>query len=493
MRKIDFSVLPKKISDKRSKGKLIDWNKSVGYKLKFIYDDIEGEMKIIKYDGKKAVYIFIDGYTSTEGYRILTCHLLKNKIKGILKKKTAEYRFNVGDIVKTNKNEFLILEQIRIGNNMKGYLCECQSCREKISIDEYQLLKGEVGCYICNIGVKEIRQGVNDVATTRPDLLKYFNNKDDAMKISFGSNKVIEVKCPDCGNIRKIKMITLSSFGFSCSKCGDKKSFGSKFVFNLLNQSGVCFEQEKMFKWSDSNSEIGKKLYDFYIPSLNMIIEVHGYQHYSYTNRGRSLEDEQENDRLKEELARKNGIENYVIINAKYSTLKWLRESIRISGLPKYNEFQNIDYIECAEFSSNSLVKIASELWNNNSEYTTADIGLILKLTPQSVSRYLQLGSEIGFCDYTIEKGKLRASLKCKGQNHHCYNKKGINAYRTSPCKVIYPNGEIHIYSTAKECKRDIPESVYKKCIKGNVYKSNVKKLNKYNGIIIKKIEEGVA
>ena len=54
-------------------------------------------------------------------------------------------------------------------------------------------------------------------------------------------------------------------------------------------------------------------VYDFYIPELEAIIEVHGSQHYGQGFEkvgGRTLEEEQINDRLKEDLAKQNGIKH---------------------------------------------------------------------------------------------------------------------------------------------------------------------------------------
>ena len=45
MRKVFLDELPRR-------GKLINWKESVGHKVKFVYDNIEGEVEIINYDTK---------------------------------------------------------------------------------------------------------------------------------------------------------------------------------------------------------------------------------------------------------------------------------------------------------------------------------------------------------------------------------------------------------------------------------------------------------
>ena len=46
MRKVFLDELPRK----GGKSDRIDWKKSVGCKIPFIYDDIQGEMEIINYN-----------------------------------------------------------------------------------------------------------------------------------------------------------------------------------------------------------------------------------------------------------------------------------------------------------------------------------------------------------------------------------------------------------------------------------------------------------
>lgn len=50
MRHINTEELPRK-------GSFIDWENSIGYKLKFIYNDIEGELEIIGYKREKKFII----------------------------------------------------------------------------------------------------------------------------------------------------------------------------------------------------------------------------------------------------------------------------------------------------------------------------------------------------------------------------------------------------------------------------------------------------
>ena len=146
--------------------------------------------------------------------------------------------------------------------------------------------------------------------------------------------------------------------------------------------------------------------YDFYIPSINCIIETHGKQHYEEsTGSWHNLKVVQKNDKHKEILAKNNNIINYIIIDCRESNLDWIRNSIMNSDLPKLLNFKedDINWLECHEFACNSLIKIACDYWNN--EYkNTNDIGKIMKLNRNTITKYLKQGAKLGWCDYDPKK-----------------------------------------------------------------------------------------
>ena len=85
------------------------------------------------------------------------------------------------------------------------------------------------GCKCAVCSNRKVVQGINDVKTIRPDLVKHFKNKDEATKYTSGSEKIIDVICPECGYEDKIKIGNLSRFGFACNGCYEKK-YGRKRV-----------------------------------------------------------------------------------------------------------------------------------------------------------------------------------------------------------------------------------------------------------------------
>jgi len=118
-----------------------------------------------------------------------------------------------------------------------------------------------------------------------------------------------------------------------------KGSYPERIVNSLLTSLGIDFAQEYVFPWSVITNKQGKQIsakrYDFFIPDLSTIIEVHGSQHYDGSFEslgGRTLAEEQENDRQKERLAKENGIKHYIVINALNSNLDYIKTSIMLNS-----------------------------------------------------------------------------------------------------------------------------------------------------------------
>lgn len=231
----------------------------------------------------------------------------------------------------------------------------------------------------CPYCLGQLVNNINCVATTNPELIKYFVNPDDCYKYTANSNKKVNLRCFNCHNDKYMAINTLTRAGIGCSYCGCGVSIPEKFVNNIINN---C-EKEVSFNWSNN------KRYDFYIPSSNMIIETHGIQHYKNSNRGRNLNEEQENDEFKKRLAIENGILYYIEIDCRYSTLEWLKENC-IKELSGYFDLSNIEW-ENIWVNSQKSVKI--EAWDLfNRGLNRIEISKILKISYQTTIQYIKDG-----------------------------------------------------------------------------------------------------
>lgn len=263
----------------------------------------------------------------------------------------------------------------------------------------------------------------NSISILRPDLVRYFSNPEDAKVTSLGNGNKFLLVCPDCGAEKYMVANKLVSRGFSCNICSDGISVPEKFCRAILNQIGVYYETEKIFKWAKD------KKYDFYIPSLNMIIETHGEQHYVESRRKkRSLVEEIENDLLKYNLAMENeNCKSYISIECRNSNYEYLKVQF-INSLSGYLDLSLVIWEDVFLFCTNSIVMDVIFAWNNKNKQIT-EIAKEFKVNRNTVSRYLKIGSTVGLCDYDSKISKDNSIDKMKkeviqlGKNGEFINK----------------------------------------------------------------------
>lgn len=237
-------------------------------------------------------------------------------------------------------------------------------------------------------------RGFNDMWTTNPELAKQLANPEDGYMHTQGSDTKLDWKCSECKSIIKHKRIGgVNSQGLCCPKCSDGVSFGEKFLYSILNRHSINFSFDSTQEWSEG------KRYDFYLPDHKCIIEVHGAQHYKDFARksGRTFKEEQENDKLKEKLAKENDIDKYIVIDARESTVEWMKNSILSSDIMKI--VSDIDFEQIGQLASDSFIKAACDLWNSGIQ-STLGIAEIMKISKTTALNYLKRGAEIGWCNY---------------------------------------------------------------------------------------------
>ena len=236
---------------------------------------------------------------------------------------------------------------------------------------------------------------------------------EDTYKIVPLSEKKYYYKCLKCGKYssKKIQLSSLVKNTTSCRYCSDGISIPNKFMGNILKQLNEEFITELSSKEFSGKNYF---YYDFYLPKHKMIIEMNGLQHYEECSlTKRSLFEEQWNDLFKYKCA-KNHVDNYIVIDCRYSTSEWLKENI-IKELSDYFNLSNINWELAWEESQNRLCVKAWELYNNGI-HSTLDIGNILNLNDATIRDYLKKGKEIGVCNYSKENSKKSRIDKIKNK-----------------------------------------------------------------------------
>ena len=231
---IDLSELPRR-------GKFIDWENSIGYKCKFKYDDVEGEIEIIDYKRCKYSKLIIK-YLDYDLSEITVSEFNKCNFGKLLKKITNEFKIEIGQTFKDNKRDLTIINrEYRIkerkdGSKLKDkwYKYRCNKCGNEDWIVEYNLLKGN-SCNVCRCYNSKPKLGFNTIYDTDKWMINLGVSEEDAKKYTSKSGQKIKVKCPNCGKEKEIvisKIYDRKSIGCTCS---DGTSYPEKFIISLLD------------------------------------------------------------------------------------------------------------------------------------------------------------------------------------------------------------------------------------------------------------------
>lgn len=401
MRKIYVEHLPKYRGG-------VSWKNSVGQKVKYEYDDIVGEVTIKSYDGKKYLILTSKEYGD---FRISIGNFGMCKLGNMLNKYNYDFIYNVGDEVLNTVITKQLIRQLK-ERNVREYSYVCNVCDNEDTILEDNIKRAiREGTKVCNVCAnKKVKVGYNDIATTHPSVAQLFANIDDAKRYVSMSNKKVTFKCPHCLKNQNKVIHTVVTNGFKCEYCRNTKSYPERVILYLLQALNVEFDVEVTFEWSKG------KVYDFYIPSMNMIIESHGIQHFEevVNFKKRTLEEEQENDRLKETLAKNNNISNYVVIDCRHSNIDWISKNILKSELSKTFDLSNIKWEEINNKSTSSQFKEVCKLWNDGMSLN--EITEAMKMSKTNIRKYLKLATESSICNYSTNEARRRASLYSKNK-----------------------------------------------------------------------------
>ena len=286
---------------------------------------------------------------------------------------------------------------------------QCKICKHVWFARPRDVLRGH-GCPVCSGNVigsaPEYRNSI-----WASEYKEYFSNflTEEQMKSYMPHSSIrIDAKCPNCGLYKNIMISNLYRYGIGCM-CQDGVSFPNKFVSNVISQLKINMKTEYAPSWAQ------KRKYDIYLPDYKLIIENHGGQHYFNTgiyHVSRTLEEEQQNDLLKYNLALKNGVTNYVVLDCRNSSKDWIKTSIMNSVLPAILHFkeEDIDWDCALLYAMTSLVKTSANLFNEG--YHTKDISNIIGSHRSTVCRWLKVATQLGLCDYRPEDETTFANSK---------------------------------------------------------------------------------
>ena len=322
-------------------------------------------------------------------------------------------------------DEYEIVDNFTVMENMAKFKHNCKNGEvHYFDMTPSSFIYRGSRCYCQNGSMSRVIQEFNDIHTTRPDVEEWLLNKEDAYKYSMSSKERVKWTCPECHNIFSERICNVYSNRLSCPFCSDGVSYPNKFMFNSMSQieNELDFlEREQRTEWCVFDFK-GKKrygIYDIYfgIGGKEYVIEMDGgigHGNKAHKNSELSQEELLEVDRIKDSLAEKQGIQ-VIRIDCNYKTddkYTYILNNVLNSELKDIIDLSKIDFDLSNRNSVNSLIVKAGELWNEG--LTAGEIRKQLKIGEGTVTSYLKTASEIGVCDYTVQKSKARANKHTK-------------------------------------------------------------------------------
>lgn len=318
-----------------------------------------------------------------------------------------KYSFDeVSEILK--KKNIKLIELYVDGNNKTRCKCECLVDGYKYESPLSHIING-TSCPCCKkqkIGPEP--HFVNSVFSSNYYEIFKKGFSDDVLKeVMPFSEKKIKGTCPKCGrNIETYPALIVQLGKIPCP-CSDGISYPNKFVYNILEQSGINFIREYSPKWFGRK----RRSYDFFLPNENAIIEVNGLQHYQNVFErlgGRTIEKEQENDLFKKECALKNGVEKYIELDCSFSNVEYIKKSVMSNKeFLKLIKKDNIDFDRANNFAINDSViqNIARDV---NYGKTRNEICAKYHISMSMYYKYLHNAIELKLCeDHFNSKQKI--------------------------------------------------------------------------------------
>lgn len=196
-----------------------------------------------------------------------------------------------------------------------------KACGHVTEVGPYYVLRGD-GCGICcrrNLAEAGAKAG-------EKQRLKAAQELDKRVKEVHGIKVRRDPKTPYVNSYTKLSWLCDQAHqweavpksikqGIGCPQCATSHLKGETFTREVLEEYGIEFQAQKEFP---DLKRINRLSYDFYIPSMDILIECQGEQHYKpvdFMGGAERFDIQQERDQLKREYAWQNG---YYLLEISY-------------------------------------------------------------------------------------------------------------------------------------------------------------------------------
>lgn len=288
----------------------------------------------------------------------------------------------------------------------------------------------------------------NEAAFTRPDLIKYFVNKEDAFNFIKTANDKTYFICPQCGFIKMNSISTIDMHGFACDRCTNRSNgYPNKFMIGILDQLQYEYITEANkhktgFDWLEDYR------FDFLVTvgTKKYFIEMDGHFHFNDNKmNGQTVKESRAVDEHKDKIANQHGYEvirincNYKGFNNRFTFIKNNIIQSKLMTVLHITE-NNIDWDRCDKDAQSNLLYTICDCWNNGTKSTKA-IAKHLKISWSCVHSNLIKGADIGLCDYDPKESSRMAAAKRQKET-------------SQPVKVILNNIIVGVFPSSRELSR---------------------------------------
>lgn len=306
---------------------VVDWEALNNTEVRFEYEEIVGVLYVTfieKVNNSKMLKVSYKDNVKT----VNNANFLKGKILSVIgkSKRFEGHRYKVGEVV----NNVTVLKQTRKkdarNNNILSYEVKCNETGEIFSQTQYNMSYGYGSPYASGQKVWKGNWLYNE-----KHLLPLIKNVEDAKKHSINGDGKILCVCPN-PNCKKEKYMiarVLYNYGVTCLNCGNGSSYPEKFIMAYLEVKNI----EYIHQYKLKNQH---KFIDFYIPSKNLFIEIHGLQHYrdtGFMNHEKTIK----SDAVKRQYCKDKNIK-LIELNASNSYFNFIKNSIENSLLENITE-----------------------------------------------------------------------------------------------------------------------------------------------------------
>lgn len=189
---------------------------------------------------------------------------------------------------------------VHMGAPLKIECTQCLSAKYELP---YDLLNSEILCDSCNT------KGRKSESKFLLDLKEVSGGSFKALGRYVNSSVRIPFLHVDCGRVSEVAPSRFLG-NPTCTHCLKESysggSYGEKAVADVLDSLSIEYSREHTFEY------LGRKRYDFFIPSLNIAIEYDGEQHFKAVDHWggeEALKRTQESDALKNDFCEYMGID----------------------------------------------------------------------------------------------------------------------------------------------------------------------------------------